>query len=460
MAANESPTPSPTSTDAFLLFAEDALGVLRARLARRDKPRQRIRSQTVFAGGSVRSTTFVKVDFAWLLFDEFDALLELDSARACTSSHLNAGLLEPQQMEDNNGNPVDAPEDVVHHMALTTVLKPLLDTLRAAKKAEVTRDEILADYERYAEAWRAKIITTRVVVPLRNVVGDFPATAIGANLQLEPFQEKAKNDMWEEWALDTFALADWVNPRALGSSQARLLGTFSRPRGTALSSDTIDSGIASVLTALRLSNEGEVGVFVKMMRHFPSGDMNMNEAATLDQFRVEEHGLRYSLSGVDLVAVISLAEVLNSVLSGRSHRGLALALRRFNQSYGRRNDEDKLLDHVIALESCLLHAIKTPVELKYRFTLRGTALLATCTSRKPEATKKLLAEAYDARSSIVHTGRTLRELGRKREFVRRTEALVRDTLLTYVKRAEGGKGLVAVNKELDDLIVERLGKGP
>ena len=79
---------------------------------------------------------------------------------------------------------------------------------------------------------------------------------------------------------------------------------------------------------------------------------------------------------------------------------LGLPARRLRTGVERATLEDSLVDYVIGLES-LLSNPGEQTELKYRFAVRGAALLAR-TRRERYAWFKKLQAVYDLRSSVVH----------------------------------------------------------
>jgi hypothetical protein len=142
---------------------------------------------------------------------------------------------------------------------------------------------------------------------------------------------------------------------------------------------------------------------------------------------------------------------------------MSIPLRRFNQAYGRQSAEDTIIDLTIALESCLLP--KTRVELQYRLSMRGAALLASL--RNPVETQALLKTVYEVRSEIVHNGKLLSDHGvlRKieslgsvvaKDFLHACEDVVRDVLRESILRLAAGGTLKALSEELDARVLSGL----
>ena len=143
---------------------------------------------------------------------------------------------------------------------------------------------------------------------------------------------------------------------------------------------------------------------------------------------------------------------------GSNFKAFDLPFKRFNLTYMRESNEDKLIDLTIALESSLLYGIRD--ELKYRLSLRGVALL----SKKMDVSKikGLLNLIYDTRSKVVHEGKTIYEFKKlenklneinvkKENFITECEELTRKVLKTLLLDYEG-KSLAEFIETLDKLI--------
>jgi len=200
-----------------------------------------------------------------------------------------------------------------------------------------------------------------------------------------------------------------------------------------------------------------------------SGPPTMSASVSPALF-VRQHNTLYHFTEVDLPIATALYTTLQEF--DQHKRGLAIALRRFNQSYSRINPEDQIIDLTIALESCLLGDGNE--ELNYRLALRGAALLAKAKLWEPKDARDLLKALYIVRSAIVHSGQELSNLGREAtkqlrdlkispdKFPQRCEDIVRYIVRTYVLRlAEDGasdKTVRTICVELDQSILEGLAK--
>lgn len=113
---------------------------------------------------------------------------------------------------------------------------------------------------------------------------------------------------------------------------------------------------------------------------------------------------------------------------------IEIALRRFNSSYGEKI-EDRLIDHMIALESLYLSDEK---ELRYKLALRAAFLLSPNEGSRVELYKRLKF-AYDYRSKIVHGGRekpSLQKEDKLKELLVDTEEYLRKSIIRFMELTE------------------------
>jgi hypothetical protein len=102
-----------------------------------------------------------------------------------------------------------------------------------------------------------------------------------------------------------------------------------------------------------------------------------------------------------------LREVFTALLRTATMPTVALALRRFDAAYGRGSDEDKLIDHWVALEALFLHDRHD--ELSYLGPLRIARYLEQQLDAR-RSVFELLRESYRTRSTVVH-GSTTKNVG-------------------------------------------------
>lgn len=100
---------------------------------------------------------------------------------------------------------------------------------------------------------------------------------------------------------------------------------------------------------------------------------------------------------------VASAQRLFGQLTGASQAlrsGLTFAMRRMLSGADRRNDEDRVVDYVIALER-LLAPDSSSLEVTYRFRMRGAVILPDSYG-DAERRLALMTDLYEARSRVVH----------------------------------------------------------
>ena len=109
----------------------------------------------------------------------------------------------------------------------------------------------------------------------------------------------------------------------------------------------------------------------------------------------------YALVQGDVASLVSLLPAVKA-LDRESFSFLELALRRFNQSYGRVGAEDRLIDYMIAFEALYLNdtGAQERGEMRFRLALRVAQFLRELNQQK--SLYREMRAAYNMRSSIVH----------------------------------------------------------
>ena len=139
-------------------------------------------------------------------------------------------------------------------------------------------------------------------------------------------------------------------------------------------------------------------------------------------------GLSYKLNKTEENELKGFWKFIKEVKIGDIDKNINLAIRRFNSAYEKKNDEDRMIDFVIALESLFSKKGERNIPLRFKLGLRTSLLLGKNTQER-EIIKQEIQEIYDARSSMVHGGdvtklrafRDLKDLiNCAEEYVRRT----------------------------------------
>lgn len=202
--------------------------------------------------------------------------------------------------------------------------------------------------------------------------------------------------------------------------------------------ETIDD----VTLALRLfANKGDVdypNVTVEPMSDFAT-NTNSVRMAIRTQFINSE----YNLSSEETSEFEEFWTIVVDQLS-EPDDNYRVALDKFQNSFQRGNENDRLLDCVIALEALYLKSGEQQ-EMSYRLSQRGALLLSEDEGEALEI-KETLKEAYNKRSRLVH-GSTA---DADRESVLRLHNLTRESLATFIEMKHNGKEHDDIIRELDE----------
>lgn len=344
--------------------------------------------------------------------------------------------------------------------AIHSLMPVLIDYLQMVGESRFDQTAMREVLERHIANWTAAEQLDEVSVPLFGLHCELDEIRFDEHTSIELFSQEKKEFLWSQWQAE-LGIVDIL---PFGQSQYRIRAVADRPRPRLNSSlaPTI-SRCEHVIIALRLLKDGELfsgGVFIEALPP-------IIDSPIASRLLVESRhggikiGASFELASTELPSLVSLYSHIHSICAEGKAKSLELALRRFVMSQSREREEDSIIDLAISLESSLLADAGS--ELAFQFATRGTAILAdTWNGAECYA---LLKAFYSARSRIVHSGKTLDELcssgklGRRNvhEFVALCRRATREILRFYLDRVTSGVALKDVNREVEDLIVQRVG---
>lgn len=167
-------------------------------------------------------------------------------------------------------------------------------------------------------------------------------------------------------------------------------------------------------------------------------------------------GKGYELAEDEVRNFQSFWEEYRHQIDPEKESNIATAIRRFNQTYTKETDEDRLIDCVIAFESTLLKEITQHESYRYRLPTRAALLLDEGSEHDREYIYRFFKKVYDARSRVVHTGQDLQDQRikeeelRSSEFVNKARDFLRQTILEYIDNQSEGKDVQQTNREIDE----------
>lgn len=387
-----------------------------------------------------------------------------NKAITCIKNHLDAGLLPEdllpgsEKLFDSNGKQISSPTfSQMLSFRTNLFFKLIFEVIEKFDTLSPTQNQLTDEYRAFVKSINAKSDTERqVTVPLLNFSCEMLNLSFG-DMVISSFTAKEKNDLW-------LFFEDYVSPNTFINSKFKLTGTYVYKYGSPISTDErLLKATIHLLNAFRLCRPGEIATPF-FCEHFPESRFGSSAVYLSDSFLLRpsrfEQYKQYELHESDLTLISKLYDIFERREEKGKH-DLETALNRFNLSYFRNSDEDKMIDLTIALESCLLSDMSD--ELQYRLSMRGAALLAS--KREPSQTKSLLETIYKCRSKIVHDGKNLSDLKGQwentnssiRDFMSACEGIVREVLREFVLRLDDPEiSLKQLNKELDQFVISSL----
>lgn len=453
-----------SSEDLYVQFAQAVLGRFQE-FARTEPPPQYVGSYLEFTENGFQDQHYQGTNY-WHLFQTHigDMIGKLEPADHCVREYLKDGSLTVPAMTTGSGEQITNPTyeqygSAVYHELLT----PLMSAVERTGSYQLAPDQIRACHKDFLKRRLPPPPThsLSINIPLVNFSTDLPRTRIGTLLDLEPLALERKTYLWNR-SFGSMSLSGKGNPMPLTISSFMLSGSHEHTAGEQIRELPLFSDSRTIITALRLLKPGPVGVYAFYTDSEIASLGHMVSAWPSDELSVHGRDSVYTLMPCDLPSLQDLMYGLR-----KNESALRIPLRRFNQCYGRESGEDRIIDCVIALESCLLRGAGG-AQLSYRFSLRGAALLANTAA--PRVTRDLLDAIYLARNEIVHGGGELTKLSdRLKKSLKHCtppvepdklpttcHGITRDVLRTYVLRLRDGKSLDDLNRELDDRIADAL----
>lgn len=378
-------------------------------------------------------------------------------ARKCVRLHVDRGLLKLPLLPGTGGAPVAPSFEEILPSLVWTVARPVLRTIDKLQTLEVSDSELVDTYRRFVEGWCMADVPQDATVPLLNFTAE-TGFKITPHLELVPFAPADKNLLFSKTAV--FHSGMEPDHRAT----FKLAGQFSNDSTKPTHFATILNETSLAILALRLLKAGDVGA--RMIYYRSSLEHEEFTGGSGQPFQVRDFTQDvYKLTAEDGPSLLSLIALLRSAQTSGALRGLDVGLRRFNQSYSRQSGEDRIIDLTIALESSLLADIRD--ELRYRLALRGASLLRG--TRNPHEVHALLLGLYDARSEIVHEGKSLHELAKTlkslgtyfadfhpQNLAPLCEEVTRQVLKAYLARLVSDTTIKSINKTLDSELVQNI----
>ncbi len=197
------------------------------------------------------------------------------------------------------------------------------------------------------------------------------------------------------------------------------------------------------LKFLRIFKSGRVGMhYYQLESNYWNPDLLVGGVSGHADTFVVGHG-DYIMQGDEIEQFTDLWRKYREIDFSKD-KALNIAIKRFNDSFTRREVEDRIIDLMIAFEAMFLKESEK-MELTFKLSLR-TAIFLEDVDAERENLFEFMKKAYDTRSDIVHGVKTKDKIKVKRsinageydeytlnEFVNKLEDIFRECLLKYIQ---------------------------
>jgi len=346
-------------------------------------------------------------------------------------------------------------------LAVIEMMKIAVDYLWQTQNLEFDEQIFTETFSRHSYHWFSTTRTSELTIPLFGLEASEMSVTLDSDTLLQPFPDTDKERLWgmEEEDLG------WVVPNQFAYSTHCVKTTVVHARYNEGPQAGFDRA-RSLVTALRLLKRGDVYSVAVISETRPATIDRPRYVLNLEELRAPTHsmGAYYTLDHADIAGIQKLYAAAHTVIT--KNAPLSVGLRRFNLSVGRDQEEDKLIDLVVTLESMLLHRTKRKcgeASQAHRLALRG----ANTWTVNSDATKayEMLRAAYRIRNKLVHQGAKINVLDGDPVLyglsgaivIRELPDTVRHILRQYLNEVSVGKSLEQVNHTFDAQLLTRLG---
>lgn len=283
-------------------------------------------------------------------------------------------------------------------------------------------------------------------VPLKNFTTDIDEVGVDSAVRIRRLPDEVIAELYTYGSSGSFGRIDevlqWTHGIEVEYELPKIFGGIVEPAEKSLDPirAAFERPVEDVIRSLRLIKRGVVGIGPKLMKPLT---WSPDTGTILTYGYPADVPLRvaYTLFDKDISVLTRLLPLVKE-LDRQRFSFLELAIRRFNQSYGRVGLDDRLIDNMIAFEALYLNDADAQErgEMRFRLALRMALFLG-----EPKQRKSLFREiraAYDMRSSIVHGDvyelpKIDGEVIPVEEFVARVEDYLRQSIIKFLKLAQG-----------------------
>jgi hypothetical protein len=429
--------------------------------ARTGEVRTALQQQVVFESSNSMSSGWVqKFDFSYLLLfhrSKWDSLPEVKSL--VEALRLEGTIYIPKMM-NADGTPHLPTHEEQERFLLDGISHFFASLLERHQKFQIDEDQFGEHVDRWHEVWHTKTVPHEIVIPLRGVLLADGPIVIDKDIEIVALSPEDKTTLHQTDPFGRSALS----AQNLRDCSAALRARYTSTSPTNFDSSSIMPSVETALLTIRLMKEE--GVFplciidsLKYSYIGTSGSTSLPESWYVPASQLRN----FTISGEDATSLQEMYARLSRLKSNNNLIHIDVGIRRFEMASYRANDDDKLVDITIALESLLLYNEKD--ELKYRLALRGACALRA--TYPPSVSSKMLRKIYDIRSGIVHSGKNLSSFTNANglidgllpgQFLSQALSWTRQLIVHYISLLDQGETLQKITSTLDNTILEGMTK--
>ena len=326
-------------------------------------------------------------DFTSLIFKHSDEIQEQEEIKTLVEARLASEVFPRPTLSRDNGKPlVDSDYAVYIKWAGVQFLFKYVRDNNGVQFNEALFDSMYRDYEHFNVTQK---ITFNAVCPLYNFNTDIDILQID-DLKIRKITE---NEYEKIYLDDVFGSRPDL---AIGSGHRHVISTIYESDHHREVGNEIYEKILNLLTILRLFKQGNLqyGTIRNLPLSWTSGYSPIIGGSRLPPRR----GIQYNLTNEESDSVLMFFKKYNSSPE-KTH--LDIAIRRFNFTYDRTRNEDKIIDIIVGFESLFVEGKERPSD---RGSYVGTAcsMLIGKNHKERKKIKKTLQKAFTIRNKIVH----------------------------------------------------------
>lgn len=384
--------------DALREYCEAVVRVIKATVKSKDDLPLTPVPEFEFTDSGYSMTSSMKID--WMLLE----IMYERAFKEMSAYHKAVLALESDPVISKQLNVLVGTNSGLRNLGVDDCLRSLL--INYLKAQENTQEDVFSGiYQRIEDYFYQDTIPFRYLAPLHNFKMEAERVELkpGFSIIKLPLEERV-SILSRVYGMDALTSSSSYSGFVESSEYAlefhceepKVIGQRTELDPSKFAYDAVTQNFQAAITALRLYKSGDVGyahVVEKTKAWNPLGG-TMTSPQTGAHFWP---GRSYELTKDELAGFVEFWKKFEGAQI--NEKALKIALGRFSFVYERGRPADRLIDYIISLEALLL---ENEPELRYKFSLRGAALLAGSDPKKRVKVFYELYEGYGQRNHIAH----------------------------------------------------------